>query len=230
MKPHALAAALVLLPPAVAAAQVTPDAARVLAEAKAASGGAAWDRLAGSWERGTHGPVRYETSLDFRRLAFRFENTVAGQVRVHAFDGAQVWDAAPGEPVKASRDPAAVREAITTAFVSNNGYFFPERFPARATLKPGVDAAFDVVEIEPAGGRAFELWFDRRTHLPMRLVDRTGAPPVTVEVSDYRRVGDVRVAFRATVKSLDGKVLDNGVVEAVEHRAIPASAFKPPKP
>ncbi|MGA0606449.1 hypothetical protein ACO2Q0_10655 [Phenylobacterium sp. VNQ135] len=166
MTPMALAAALSLLAPAAALGQVSPDAARVLAQARSASGGAAWDRLTGSWERGTHGPVRYETALDFRRLAFRFENTVAGQVRVHAFDGEQVWDAAPGQAPKVSRDPEAVREAITTAYVSNNGHFFPQRFPSRAVLRIGVDPAFDVVEIEPAGGRAFELWFDRKTALP----------------------------------------------------------------
>lgn len=33
----------------------------------------------------------------------------------------------------------------------------------------------------------------------------------------------MRVAFRATVTTLDGKVLQQGIVEAVEHRAVPAS-------
>lgn len=228
----AILAAAILAAPVAAQAQVSDEAAAVLAAAKAASGGAAWDRLAGSWERGRHGETAYETSLDFRRLAFRFENTRGGATRVHAFDGETVWDQGPdGVPdgVKATRDPAAVREAVTTAFVSNNGHFFPDRFPARAALKPGADAAFDVVEIEPAGGRPFELWFDRATRLPARLVDRTGSPPVAVEFSDYRAVGDVRVAFRATVKALDGKVLEQGVVEAVEHRPVPASAFAPPR-
>lgn len=224
----AILAAAILAAPAAARAQATDEAAAVLAAAKAASGGAAWDRLAGSWERGRHGETAYETSLDFRRLAFRFENTRGGATRIHAFDGETVWDQGP-DGVKATRDPAAVREAITTAFVSNNGYVFPDRFPARAALKPGADAAFDVVEIQPAGGRPFELWFDRETRLPARLVDRTGSPPVAVELSDYRPVGDVRVAFRATVKTLDGKVLEQGVVEAVEHRAVPASAFAPPR-
>ncbi|MGA0606448.1 hypothetical protein ACO2Q0_10650 [Phenylobacterium sp. VNQ135] len=49
-----------------------------------------------------------------------------------------------------------------------------------------------------------------------------------MELSDYRQVGPVKVAFRAVVKTPDGAVVDNGVVEAVEHRDVPAEAFEPP--
>jgi hypothetical protein len=61
-----------------------------------------------------------------------------------------------------------------------------------------------------------------------RIVDRMGPHPVTAEISDYRKVGDVLVAFRGTVKTPDGKVLDVGRVEAVEFRPPPPGAFDPP--
>jgi hypothetical protein len=64
---------LLLLLPAPLAAQ-PPSAASVLAAAKEASGGAAWDRIDGLAERGGHGGTASRTWLDFRRPGMRMES------------------------------------------------------------------------------------------------------------------------------------------------------------
>jgi hypothetical protein len=224
LKALALAAALVWPD----AATASPTGAEVLHAAKAASGGEAWNRLEGSYERGAHGPVTYETWLDFRAYGMRMASVTPAGPRAQGFDGAVAWRRAEGR-ADDSRDPAALREAVVTAFVSNNGFFFPDRFPAKADYLRA-DQGFDVVRVEPRGGRPVELWFDAKTHLLGRIVDRGGPMPVTVTLSDYRKVGDVLIAFRGVVTGPDGKVLDDGQVSVVEHRAVERSLFAPPKP
>jgi len=221
----AMLAALLLAGPATAHAD-DARARTVLAAAKAASGGAAWDRLQGSYEKGAHGGAPYETWLDFRSYGMRVENARG----VQGFNGVVSWRRGSDGKVVETREAGALKEAVTTAFVSNNGFFFPDRFPARATslASAGASAGFDVVEVEPQGGRAFELWFDRKTHLLSRIVDRQGPQPVTVSLSDYRRLGEVLVAFRGTVTGPDGAVLDEGRVDAAEHRPVPRATFDPP--
>lgn len=116
---------------------------------------------------------------------------------------------------------------MATAYVSMNGFFFPERFPAKADYLRD-EAGFQVVRLEPQGGRSVELWFDASTHLLARIVDAAGPQPVTVSLSDYRKVGDVLIAFRAVVTGPNGVVLDEGKVSTVEHRPVERSVFAPP--
>ncbi|WP_068879077.1 MULTISPECIES: hypothetical protein [unclassified Phenylobacterium] len=223
----ALTAAVALNLPGFAVA--APAASEVLAAAKAASGGKAWDTLTGSYEKGTHGPVAYETWLDFQAYGTRMISVTPKGSREQGFDGVVAWRRAGSGPAERSSDAAAVREAVITAYVSNNGFFFPERFPAKADYLRD-EAGFDVVRVEPMGGRPLELWFDRRTHLLGRIVDYAGPQPVAVSLSDYRRVGDVLVAFRAVVTGPSGTVLDEGKVDMVDHRPVDRSVFAPPKP
>lgn len=220
-----ISAALTLPGFAVAA----PTATEIFAAAKAASGGKAWDALTGSYEKGSHGPVTYETWLDFRAYGTRMISVTPNGSQEQGFDGAVAWRRAGSNPTQSSRDPAALREAVITAYVSNNGFFFPERFPARTDYLRH-EVGFDVVRVEPTGGRPIELWFDSRTHLLARIVDNAGPQPVTVSLSDYRKVGEVLIAFRAVVTGPGGVLLDEGKVDIVDHRPVDRSVFAPPQP
>lgn len=213
-----------LLPEAAAAA---PNAAAVLAAAKTASGGSAWDSLTGSYEKGAHGPVTYETWLDFRAYGMRTSSVTPKGSQEQGFDGVLAWRRAAGGPVQVDQAPEALREAVVTAYVSANGFFFPGRFPAKAEYLRK-EAGCHVVRLEPRGGRPVELWFDASTHLLARIVDTAGPRPVAVDLSDYRKVGDVLVAFRAVVTGPDGAVLDEGQVKTVEHQPVERAVFAPP--
>lgn len=206
-----------------------PEARAVLDAAKAASGGSTWDALEGSHESGSHGGAPYETWLDFRHYGMRSE--ARGQVR--GFNGTVTWKTgAPGTSgVAINTDPAALSEAITTAFSSNNGYFFPDRFPmtARYLRADAIGArVFDVVEVHPERGRAFELWFDRKTHLIGRISDPNGSPAVTVDISDYRKVGKVLIGFHGVIKLPDGTTVDELNVGPTEFVPVDRSRFDPP--
>jgi len=195
---------------------------RVLMAARAASGGAGWRYLRGWHEVGHLDGAPYETWIDPLRYGMRTETREAAGVRVHGFNGQGDWEIAPGGAATGTGDPVAVARARTAAFFSGELFLYAGRFEAKVALA-GVRQAggksYDVLKMQPWGGNAREVWIDRRTHLVARIVDRSGPRPVTVELSDYRKVGPVRVAFHYWLEAADG---------AVHERQIETLAFAPP--
>jgi hypothetical protein len=216
-----------------ALAPLSPKA--VIAASKKATGGSAWDRQQGCYEEGTRsdGAIPYKTWLNLKRYGIRVESTRGGITRVMGFNGKQSWKWSGSGAADVRTDAESVSEAIVTAYLSNNGFYFPDRFPAQLNglgEKTVNGRAYDVIGITPKGGRQFEGWFDKRTHLLGRVVDRTSNPVVTVEASDYRRAGKFLIAYALTVRGPDGSVLDRGKVTAFHCHAIDDSLFDPPPP
>lgn len=178
------------------------DAGRVLGRARAAAGGAGWYMLRGWHETGHIAGLPYQRWLDPLRFGLRVEVRDPAGPRVEGFNGQGEWTIAAPGATPATGGQAATARARGEAFFGVYGFFYAARFDAHGQML-GVRSAggksYDVVEAKPYGGDARQLWFDRRTHLLARIVDNTGPRPVTVELSDYRKVGPVRVAFRQTV-------------------------------
>lgn len=201
----------------------SPTAQQVLARARTAAGGAGWNRLAGWHETGRENGVGYEIWLDPLRYGMRLETHEPAGLRVHGFNGGGDWQIAPGGAVTGLDVTKLVSDTRTEAFFRTYGYFYPGRFDARGEylgVRNAQNRAFDVVEVKPWGGKPRELWFDRRTHLLGRMVDRSGASPVIVQLSDYRKAGPVRVAFRFTLQ-------DTGQPAAAQERQVESLAFTP---
>jgi hypothetical protein len=214
------------------AAHADDKAEAVIAASRLAMGGAAWDRLTGSYEEGDHagGKVTYKTWLDFRHASMRVESRRDGKTEVRGFNGAVAWRKGPDGTAKALDDPAALKEAALTAYVSINGYYFPERYPASFRYlraeKAGARTC-DVVEITPKGSRAFELWFDQATHRVWRLADPHATEPVVVDTQDYRTVDGIAIPFKFDIKNSKGMVLDKGNVHMVRFVANDPKLFDP---
>jgi len=206
------------------AERYSPAALAVLAQARAASGGAGWNLLRGWHETGQDGGLRYEAWLDPVRYGMRVETHEPAGLHIHGFNGGGDWQIYPDGRVTGVDDRPTVAAARTEAFFRVHAYFYTGRFDAKAEAlgvrRGPAGAAFDVLRIQPVGGRPRELWFDRRTHLLARMVDRTGPRPMTVSYSDYRKVGPVRVPFR--IRSEDGDP-----AHAERERVIEALSFTP---
>lgn len=200
-----------------------------------ATGGSAWDRLEDCYEEGTHadGAIAYRTWFSMRRYGHRVESRRGdGPSRAMGFNGEANWQRDASGAVALRRDEEAVAEGVTTAYLSSNGFFYPDRFPATFRyLRDAVHGGhtFDVVEIVPRGGHALEYWFDRDTHLLTRVVDRRRAnAPLTVQAADYRWVGGISVPFSLNMSGPDGRIANRGVVRSLVCRPSDAALYDPP--
>jgi hypothetical protein len=228
-----LAAVLSLAAAAAEAAQTigyAPAAQKVLAQARQAAGGSGWDHLRGWHEVGRRAGQRYEAWIDPLRYGLRVEDHAPAGLEVRGFNGAGEWRIRPGGAVTGVDVRSRPSEARTEAFFDVHGYFYPGRFDASADylgVRKARGLGFDVVRVKPWGGTARELWFDRRTHLLARTVDRSGARPVALSLSDYRRIGDVRVAFRMTPEDEAG-ASEARQVESLDFRPADRAVFSLP--
>lgn len=183
-----------------AAAQHAPAVQGVLDRARAASGARAWAGLRGLHEVGTENGVPYQRWVDAVRYGERLETGPRGAGWVaRGYNGYGAWWL-PGRPRDETRPYREVLAgARTEAFLAAYGYYFPGRFDLRSGYVGAREAGggqFTVVWVQPAGGQARDLWFDRRTGLLGRIVERGVPNPRTLELSDYRRVGRLLLPFR----------------------------------
>lgn len=230
----ALAAALAFAP-AAALAQYSAAAQRVLNQARTVSGGPGWNTIRGVHETGRRAGVRYESWRDPVRYGQRVETYEAAGKHVRAFNGAAEWEILPTGQATGGDDPATLARARAESFFGAFGYFFPSRYDIRTSyvgVRNQGGRAYEVIVVRPFGGEARELWFDRRTSLLARIINRAPTGVRTTEVSDYRRVGPVLAPFKYVTDGVERSV------EVLDFRAADRDAFSmpykppptPPKP
>jgi len=185
----------------VAQAQNSPAAQRVLDRARAASGGAGWNALRGLHETGQDDGQRYERWSDPLRYGARIETQTPAGKHVQGYNGAGEWRILASGVVTGSSDRGVLAQVRSEAFLAAFGFFYPSRFDVKSGLlgvRQSQGRTFDVVRVEPMGGKPWQLWFDRQTGLLGLMVEDGGGKPQTIEVSDYRRVGPVLAPFKFT--------------------------------
>jgi hypothetical protein len=209
----------------------------VLAEARKASGGPGWNLLRGIHETGHEkaagGDIRFETWVDPLRYGMRTETHEGAGVRIEGFNGQGDWQILPDGKTVAIDNPAAVDRLRTETFLAAGGIFYTSRFEAHGELigvKTSGGRSFDVLNVQPWGGTPRELWFDRSSHLLARIVDRTGPQAVTLELSDYRRVGPVKVAFHSVVRGPGAGDVKDRQLDSVVFTPADRSLFSLPRP
>ena len=75
----------------------------------------------------------------------------------------------------------------------------------------------------PSGGKPFDAWFDAKTHLLAKIVEKQGSQTVTTTMSDYRTVAGVIVPYKT--------VIDTGVGEKyLQTLTVTKLAFVGPQP
>ena len=217
------------------AAAQAPDPMNVIAAFKTATGGAAWDGLAGVYRTDTYNGVTYLSWVDMRRPAMRTESQGSGDRRVEGYNGRDVWwrggrTSFDDWGFGVSRGLWDQYQAATEAFIAAQGYFFPDRFPFSARWireqREG-NEVFDIVEMAPDGGYVRDYWFDRASGLLVRITTPDEPRAMRIEYGNYRPVGPVRVAHATTLRSWRGGIVDRGQLRTLEFRAIPQRMFEP---
>jgi hypothetical protein len=176
--------------------------ARLLGEAKLASGGEAWDRIQGWHERGDiptgRGAATYDSWADVRRPTLLVQVNAEGHTTSDGFDGTTAWSVDGKGAVKADASAEATGRGRRNAYFAMYGFFFPGRFPTRAAYvgsHQGSGVVYDVIAVQPVGGAGSELWLDRNTHLPLAVVSLDKAHPMTTFLADFKVVDGVSLPF-----------------------------------
>jgi hypothetical protein len=199
------------------------SAADVLAKAKQASGGAAWDSLTSIHSKivlavgGMKGTAEsWEDVLTGRALE-RFKIGVfAG---AEGFDSRTLWaqDASGQARVEEGGDARA--EALNSAYCRSLAYWFPKRWDAvieDGGSKQENDRRFHVVRITPRGGRPFDLWVDAKTYLLDRIVEKTAGETRTEYLSDYRDVSGLKLPYASRSTNGETRYDQVTMVQSIE--------------
>ncbi len=173
-------------------AQAPAKAEALIEAAKAATGGAAWDRVVTWHERGQlsagglHGS--YESWSDLTSLHNSGFYTLGPDSGGAGWDGKRSWTTDSSKEVRIETSKEAVTQAIQDAYRSSYAFYFPGRFPAKreyAGARTADGKTYEAVKLTPQGADPFEVWFDPATHRIAREVQLTGGMPHTFLVSDY---------------------------------------------
>lgn len=211
-----------------AALAQTPDKpaanpADVLAAAKNASGGAAWDKhtslhtLVALRTGGFTGQAERWSEMRSGRSYMRFElGPMAGAM---GFDGKIAWTQEPSGQTQVLSVDTDAQLAVNAAYRDQLAFWFPDRHAAKIVYKgrsPADGADFDVIGVTPEGGREFELWVNTDTKIIERLVEHEAIATRTEIYMDWRDVQGVKIPFRVRASRGDPKADEIVVIERIE--------------
>jgi hypothetical protein len=182
-------------------AAATPGKADALiAAAKSATGGPAWDKVVTWHETGkvTAGGLSgtYEQWEDLTSLHSAGGYSLGPVIGGDGWDGTSAWTTDNSKEVRVEKSGESVAQAIQDAYRSGYAFFFPSRFKAAheyAGPRTADGKTYEAVKFTPAGAEPFEAWFDPATHLIVREIQLTGGQPHTFMFSDFAHEGALLV-------------------------------------
>ena len=175
--------------PAIAA----PTATEILTANKAASGGSVWDgkaTLTTSYDyvgQGMTGTTRSTADLSSGHFVDDFH--IGPMTGANGFDGKDGWAKDPSGAVTVQAGGDQRKLAVNEAYRWANGWWKKDFGGADIRYegtKTDNNVAYDVLKVTPKDGKDFEAWFDAKTHLLMRIVEKQGAQTVTTTFSGYK--------------------------------------------
>ena len=203
-----------------------PDPAAILAEAKAASGGAAWDALRSQHSKVSilTGPITgsAERWSEFTTGRSTIVYTIGPVAGAAGFDGKSAWTQDESGKSQVETGEAPRELALNAAYRDRLAFWYPDRAAAHIAYKERAEADgafFHVIRITPEGGRPFELWINTETKLIERLVEREAQATRTEVYMDMRDVQGVKVPFRVRASRGEGRRDEVVTVDTMEFNA-----------
>jgi Aspartyl protease/PDZ domain len=210
----------------------------VLAKAKQAMGGEAWDAIHSTYSAGKLTTSGLTGEAEF------WEDNLTGQYLekyklgpasgADGFDGKLVWSQdSSGEP-RAEGAADARQAAADEAYRGSMAYWYPQRWAAQMECpgkKEERGKSFYVLRITPQGGRPFDLWIDATSYLFDHTVEKADIETRTTYFSDYRTVKGVKVPFAVRSTNGDTKYDQFVTQEKIEFNTpIQEAQFRMPQP
>ena len=207
-------AALICLPFQVARADARAD--DLIAAAKKATGGPAWDAIV-TWhekDKITTGGLVGEAE-SWMNLANQHNSgwwALGPASGGEGWDGAQLWTTDSSKEVRIEESQESLAGAKQDMFRNGYGIFFPDRFPSKVEFSGARKAdgkSYDSIKVTPRGADPFEVWFDPSTHRIAREVQLTGGQPHSFIFSDYAPYGDIMVPRKTVDRIINNPKFDN---------------------
>lgn len=228
---HRLWAWLALIGLATSTQAALPTAGQLLAKARAATGGAAWDRVAAIEGRG------HISTSGLQGMWQRTEDLRTGRFVMHAdlgvfriaegHDGQRRWRQDPSGGVHDLNGAFARQATATQAWLARRGWLRPDAGGAK--LGPVHEATGEdcqpclVFDAKPIGGQSVQMWFDADSHRLVRSVRETSISTLTERYGDHRDAGGLWLPHR--IESRDSGSPDVEVIEVREWATL--AAVKP---
>src|SRR5580658_2454929 len=182
----------------------TLSASRVFSEARAASGGNAWNRVRSFVAVGTEESSGISRSwrevVDLRspRMMIRVE---AGIVQsCQTWNGVDSWRQKSSGGVHRLDSQFGRANALTDEWLEQRKYLAGAG-GARVSspeIRTDGDARFITLTAVPESGRPVDLWFDATSHLLARTVRRQNLETEMIQYSDYRTVDGIKLPYLVT--------------------------------
>jgi hypothetical protein len=218
----ALAAILLAIPALAFAAGDDDKVAALIAQSRIAVGGAAVDR-GGVLEldsnvsaAGLRGTARSWNEIGGLRLGESFVTPPLSGA--DGYDGNDVWNGDGSGLVWVEGGTAGRTAEIVQAYVGDYALWTKNRGGAAVSwggTKTDAGVAYDSLLVTPPQAAApCEIWFDRATHLPARVVlSNVGTSSYVTTFSDYRSAGGLMVPYATRTES-QGNVTNSTVTAA----------------
>ncbi|MEO6968365.1 MAG: PDZ domain-containing protein [Rhodanobacteraceae bacterium] len=219
-------------------AQAAPDAADIMNANKVASGGGAWNGKAVLKTQSAlsgQGLTGSDVSIADLRDGRSVDRYTLGPANgAQGYDGKQAWQQDPSGTVNIEAGGDALPLAINNAYRNANLWWKPDFGGAAISSngeKPCDKSQCDVLSITPKGGKPFEAWFDAKTHLLSRVIEKQGPQTVTTTLSDYQPLDGAQIPHKLVNDSgLGAKYLQTVTVTSAQFLPVqPNSTYAPPK-
>lgn len=193
-------------------ALAAPSATEILDANRAATGGTAWDGKAtlkvdyAYAGQGMTGKI--ESLSDLKTPRFVDSYQIGPMSGAMGFDGKQAWEKDPSGTVDVKAGGDTLQLAINDGYRRTNGWWKADRGGAEIASegeKTDGGTTYDVLTVTPKGGKPFEAWFDAKTHLLARVIEKQGAMPMITKLSDYRDYDAVMLPRVTESVAADGK-------------------------
>ena len=159
--------------------------------------------------------------------AFREEAVLPPTREGHGYDGELAWQtdlSGVSFPQQGGDRPAL---AVNAAYRLANAWWRPDFGGAQVELL-GRDADGVHLRVTPHGGKAFDAWFDPRSHLQTRLSEPRGFQLADVRYRDYRQVQGLMLPH-TVVTEQGGDTYTLSLQAAELHARQPAEAYALPR-
>jgi hypothetical protein len=213
------------------------DPAAILARAKEATGGKAWDPVRAIHTQGriaTGGLEGTAESWEDVRTGRSLTTFSLGPVKgAEGFDGQEKWSQDASGQTRVEGGGDSREGSVNEAYRRKLAYWYPERGKAEiAYLEERTEdgRSFHILRIVPDGGRPFDLWVDAGTWRIDRVVEKTAAATTANLFSDYREVDGVLFPFASRLTNGEAKYDQVATLELIEvNPAVDEARFRRPE-